>query len=154
MATLHRDLVLHNVEQLAQDQDIAAVRQPDGTYHVEIRTSSEAVAMSLQVLSLIMSIGERIYTMIDRAHTVSKAEAQVNDLRDKQKAVAEQYWCYRDQGMAHRVAIECTTQISDVARTMNWTKTDVGYCVRIFPKEYFTLNIEQTNGKEVSVVGR
>ena len=137
---LHRDLVLHGLEKLAQAQDVTAERNAAGNYTVTIETSSEAVVMSLEVLRLVMLLTGRIYTAVDRAKTDYHSQEQVRALREKEKAVAEQYWCYRDQGFGHRKAIEATVQISEVCRNMQWTKTDVGYCVRNYPREYFALN--------------
>ncbi len=118
-----------------------AERTDTGQYKVEITTSSEAVVMGLQVLRLAMAVADRVYASIDRAALADRSQETVRALREKEKAVAEQYWIYRDQGMKHRVAIDCTVQISEVVQQMGWSKADVGYCVRSFPREYFQLNL-------------
>ena len=75
MRQLHRELVLHNVEGLAADQDVYAEQQPDGTYLVQFRVTSEAIAMTLEVLRLVAAVGGRIYTALDRAQIAAKTEA-------------------------------------------------------------------------------
>lgn len=142
MPDLHRNLTLQGLDHLIKPGDIVTDKLPDGTFHVEITTSSELVAQTLQILRVLMLVSERIYKSIDRAETTSKSEDTVKALRDKEKAVAQQYWIYRDQGIAHRKAIEITCENSEVAQRMAWSKTDVGYCVRSYPKEYFLLNVE------------
>jgi hypothetical protein len=138
---LHRDLTLQGLDKLTHQAEIEAERQTDGQYHVQITTSSQAVVMGLEVLRLAMLVADRVYSSIDRAALAHRSDETVRALREKEKAVAEQYWIYRDQGMKHRVAIDCTVQISEVAQQQGWSKQDVGYCVRLFPREYFQLNL-------------
>lgn len=140
MTQLHRDLVLQGLSRLVNDASVEAEKQDNGAYKVEIETTSETMAMSLEVLRLVMTVAGRVYQSIDRAHVRALADAKVEALRAKERAVAEQYWIYREQGMAHRIAIDCTVQISEVCQQMQWTKTDVWHCVKAFPREMLALN--------------
>ena len=140
MSNLHRDLVLQGLDNLVNKQDVAADRQPDGKYEVTISTESVAIAQTLEVLRLLTLVSGRIYNSIDRAHTHHTSQEKVRELRKKEQAVAAQYWIYRDQGFGHRKAIEATAQISEVCQQMQWDKTEVGYCVKQYPREYFALN--------------
>lgn len=136
----NRHMTLQGLEHLAQTQDIAATKVA-GQYHVEITTTSESVAMSLQVLRLVMAVTERVYTAIERETSACHAVEMTERLRRDEQAVAKYYWACVDQGLKHRRAIAATVEYCETAKNRQWNKTDVGYCVKSFSREACLLNL-------------
>lgn len=145
MSDLHRDLTLQGVEALADAQDITAERRPDGLYEIRVVSSSEAVAMLMQCLRLLMAVSGRIHGQVRREQVHAKADETVQKLRDQERAVARLYWEFRDKGYRHRIAVACTLETSRVCQQLGWTKTDVGYCMKVYSKEQCYLSVPGPN---------
>ena len=150
--THDRDQTLQGLEQLALDQDLDAIRQPDGTFLVTIRTSSEAVAMLLEVLRFASLASGRIHTAVRRDITRTRSDETVAQLRADERAVALFYWQTR-QTYKHRVAVAITFEECPIVRARKLTRGEIGILSRAYPEEYFVKELAElakpTTTKEV-----
>jgi hypothetical protein len=137
--TLHRALTLQGLHELTAPGDVFAESLGNDCYDVTFRVRGEGMAKLIQVLAALSTVGEQIYTQIDRAHIRERADEKVRQLRQDQQAIAKCYWEYRDR-YKHRdciaIAHEKVSALTE-GRRAAYSKTDIGYCVRAFPLEYF-----------------
>jgi len=104
--------------------------QPDGkTYTVSIRTSEEAVVRAVEVLHFVLGCSSRIMRAMANTTSQVKAKAVVQLRQAQHKALAQSYYDYRARGHKHRAAIACVLE-SDLAKRLNYTKTEIYQCVR------------------------
>jgi hypothetical protein len=144
---LHRGLTLQGVERLANEQDIIVTGTGNDMYLIQITTSSEAVAMTLQCLRLLMSVSGRIHGQVRREMTHERSAAMVLELRKDEQAIAKCYWDMRDKGYKHRACIEIAQEQAPslTGGRRRYDKTNVGHCVKTYPREYFLTELPVCN---------
>jgi hypothetical protein len=138
---LHRALTLQGLHELTAPGGVYAEPLGNDQYEVTFTVTGAAMAKLIQVLAALSTISEEVYTQIDRAHVRELASQQIEQLRSDEKAIAQCYWQYREQ-YKHRDCIAIVQEkVAELTqgRRSNYTKTDIGYCVKSYPKETLAL---------------
>jgi hypothetical protein len=138
---LHRALTLQGLQNLTAPGDIYAEALGNDKYKVYFTVHGEHMVKLMQVLTALSAVSDQIYTQVDRAHVRELADNQVQQLRDDERAIAQCYWQYREQ-YKHRDCIAIVQEkVAELTqgRRSNYTKTDIGYCVKSYPKETLAL---------------
>ena len=133
--SLIRGLVLQGLESLVDSQDLIVEPQPDGSYLIQLRTTSEALVTVMELLRLSTLLSGRVHHLVKREQVHLAANKQVEALRAQEMAVARLYYEYRQAGYKHRYSLQATVENSPECRQRGWDKAHVLYCTRAYSKE-------------------
>ena len=122
------------------EMDVTSEMRPDKKIVVTIVTDEPAAVRLLEVIHLLLGISDRVIRSVKNTASYERAQAQVQAQHEQQQAIARSYYQYRQKGYKHRTAMACV-QETELAKSLNYTKTEIGACVRAFPEQALVLSL-------------
>ena len=132
---------LRPMKQFIDEFQIDCQPEDGKLYTVSIKTSEEAVVRAVEVLHFILGVSDRVRHAMGNTASQVRANATLKLREAQHRSLSRRYWEHRGQGVKHRAALALVLD-TDLAKSLNYTRTEIYHCIKAYPEESVTLTYE------------